>query len=89
MVTRFRAALEMKIGIISVPDESSSTADRAFGILCLRSRLLLSKSELTITVSAFVFLVSMLVMTVEIKVVREATRTDNFFRSILMQNYAW
>ena len=33
MVTRFRAALEMKIGIIAVPDESGSAADRAFGIL--------------------------------------------------------
>lgn len=88
MVTRFRAALEMKIGIIAVPDESGSAADRAFGILGLRSCLLLSKGELTIAVSAFVFLVSVLVMTVEIKVVREATRADNFFKSILMQNYA-
>jgi len=88
MVTRFRAAFEMKIGIISVPDESGSTADRAFGILGLGSRLLLSKGELTITASAFVFRASMLVMTVEIKVVREATRADDFFKSILIQNYA-
>ena len=87
MVTRFRSALEMKIGIISVPDESGSTADRAFGILGLRSRLLLSKGELTITVSAFVFLGSMLVVTVEIKVVRKATRADDFFKSILIQNF--
>ena len=33
MVTGFRAALEVKIGIVSVPDKSGSTADRAFGIL--------------------------------------------------------
>ena len=43
---------------------------------------------MTITVSAFVYLISVLVMTVEIKVVREAARADDFFKSILMQNYA-
>lgn len=88
MITGFRAALEMKIGIVSVPDKSGSTADRAFEVLGLGRSSLWSRCELTITVSAFVFLVSMLVMTVEIKVVREATRADNFFKSILIQNYA-
>ena len=32
MVTRFRAALEMKRGIISVPDRSSFATEWAFGI---------------------------------------------------------
>ena len=43
---------------------------------------------MTIMALAFVFLISMLVMTVEIKVAREAERADNFFKSILMQTYA-
>lgn len=35
MVTGFRAALEMKIGIVSVPDKSGFSAEWAFGILGL------------------------------------------------------
>ena len=88
MVTGFRAALEVKIGIVSVPDKSGFATDRTFEILGLGRSSLCSRGELTITVSASVFLVSMFIMTVEIKVVREATRADDFFKSILMQNYA-
>ena len=78
MVTRFRAALEMKRGIISVPDKSSFATEWAFGISEVRGTSFWSRRELTITVSAFVFLISVLVMTMEIKVIRETARTDIF-----------
>lgn len=87
-VSCFRAAFEIKIGVIAMPDKSGSAVDRSFRVLLLGSRLLWNMCELPITASAVIFQVSLIVMTVEIKVVREITRVDDFFKSILMQKYA-
>ena len=75
MITFFRAAFEMDIGIIAMPREGRAPADRAFGVRRFRRfRRVFSSSELMLTLTTKILLFSMLIVPILVKGRRKATR---------------
>ena len=75
MITFFRAAFEMDIGIIAMPREGRAPADRAFGVRRFRGFWrVLSSSELMLALTTKILLFSMLIVPILVKGRRKATR---------------
>ena len=75
MVTFFRAAFEMDIGIIAMPREGSTPTDRTFGVRRFRVfRRVLRSGKLMITLATKVLLFSAFVVPILVKGRRETAR---------------
>lgn len=75
MVTFFRAAFEMDIGIIAMPREGSTPTDRTFGVRRFRVfRRVLRSGKLMLTLATKVLLFSAFVVPILVKGRRETAR---------------
>lgn len=75
MITFFRAAFEMDIGIIAMPREGRAPTDRAFRVRRFRGFWrVLSSSELMLTLTTKVLLFSVLIVPILVKGRRKAAR---------------
>ena len=73
MITFFRAAFEMDIGIIAMPREGRAPTDRAFRVRRFRGfRRVLSSSELMLALTTKILLFSMLIVPILVKGRRKA-----------------